>query len=493
MPELDYKSFAQHLNTLKKTEMAPVYLFWGEEFLYKSALEEFLAAIFTSAERRMNYTAIEDNHENIHDLIEQINTYSLLSGSKVVAFKDSKIFYSSLDIAAFLEKARAAYDINDIRKASKYILNLTGRLKLTLEDLADKTERKVRLKYDSGVFGDDAWLEKIIDYCSESRLTIPPAPDNADMLQGAIEHGFPKGNHLVVTTDMVDKRRTLYKCILKIGMVINCSVPKGDRQADKTAQREVLNDQMRGFLTRTGKTIKKDAVDCLVEMTGFDLRTFTGNLEKLISYVGDRAEIRSDDVKKVLDRTKKDPLYELTNSVAERNRSDAIFFINSLLSDNFHPLQILAAVTNQVRKLIVIRDFMKSTHGQSWQGPQTNYQGFRDAVMPAMQLYDRDILDRLEDWDKMMDATESDETDKPSKRKDRTKTDLGIVKNPQNPYPVFQMAQKAQGFELHELQAAMEMLSDADLQMKTSAKNPRLILESVIFKICRQPPKGETC
>ena len=57
---------------------------------------------------------------------------------------------------------------------------------LTLEDLADQTERKVRLKYDSGVFGDDTWLEKIIDYCMETRLMIPPALDNADLLQRAI-------------------------------------------------------------------------------------------------------------------------------------------------------------------------------------------------------------------------------------------------------------------------------------------------------------------
>jgi len=484
MPELDYKNLTQHLNALEKKELAPVYLFWGEEFLYKTALEEFLDMIFTSSEKRLNYDAMDDNNENIHDIIERINTYSLLSGPRVVALKDSKIFYSSLDMAAFFEKARAAYDINDIKKASTYILNLMGKLKLTYEDLADKADRNLRLKYDAGVFGDDAWLEKIIDYCMDNRLTIPPALDNADLLQRALEKGFPQGNHLVVTTDMVDKRRTLYKSILKVGTVVNCSVPKGDRRADKTAQRAVLNDQLRGFLSRSGKTIQKEASDCLVEMTGFDLRTFTSNLEKLISFVGDRTEIRSDDVEKVLNRTKKDPLYELTNSVAERNILDAIFFLDSLLSDNFHPLQILAAITNQIRKLLVIRDFIESPHGKSWQGQQTNYQRFRDAVMPAMQLYDTDILNRLDDWDSMTAAV-PDDAAKPSKKKEKTKTDLGIVKNPQNPYPVFQMAQRAQGFSLRELQTAMETLSDADVQMKSTPKNPRLILEKVIFSICQ--------
>jgi DNA polymerase-3 subunit delta len=115
MPEFDYKNFTQHLKTFEKKELTPVYLFWGEEFLYKTALEEFLDRIFTSSERRLNYSAMDDNNENIHEIIERINTYSLLSGTKVVALKDSKIFYSSLHISDFIEKAKTAYDGNDIK------------------------------------------------------------------------------------------------------------------------------------------------------------------------------------------------------------------------------------------------------------------------------------------------------------------------------------------------------------------------------------------
>jgi len=489
MPELNYKNFSALDDTLKKKELSPVYLFWGEEFLYKTVLEEFLDLIFTSSERRLNYTAIDDTHENIHDVVERINTYSLLSGPKIVVLKDSKIFYSSLDISAFIEKAKAAYDINDIKKAARYILNLIGKLELTYADLADKADRIERLKYDPGVFGDDLWLGKIIDHCMDNRLPIPPALDNADILQRAIEKGFPGDNHLVITTDLIDKRRTLYKSILQAGTVVNCSVPKGDRRADKTAQAAVINDQLRMVLKRTGKTIKKEASDCMLEMTGFDLRTFSSNLDKLVSYVGDRTEISIDDVETVLQRTKKDPLYELTNSVAERNVPQAIFFLDSLLSDNFHPLQVLAAIINQVRKLLIIRDFMESPHGSGWQGSKTNYQRFRERVMPAMASYDREILSQLDEWGKMKVATDLDETVKPSGRKAKTKTDLGIVKNPQNPYPVFQMAQRAQEFSLQELESAMETLSDADLQMKSTVKNPRLILEKVIFTICQRSQK----
>ncbi|MEW6672946.1 MAG: DNA polymerase III subunit delta [Thermodesulfobacteriota bacterium] len=489
MPELDYKSFSQQLKTFEKKELLPVYLFWGEEFLYKTALEEFLDAVLSASERRLNADAVDDAHESIHDIIERIHTYSLLSGPKVVVLKDSKVFYSSLDASAFFEKARSAYDVNDMKKASRHILSLMGKLKLAYEDLADKTDRNERLKYDAAVFGDDLWLGKIIDYCADNRLQIPPALDNADLLQQAIEKGFPAGNHLVVTTDMVDKRRALYKSILKIGAVINCSVPKGERRADKAAQTTVLNEQLRTILARTGKTIKKEASDSLVEMTGFDLRTFAGNIEKLVSYVGDRTEISADDVQAVLERTKKDPLYELTNSVAERNLQQAIFFLDSLLSDNFHPLQILAAIANHVRRLLVIRDFLESSRGASWQGPKTNYQRFQSSVMPAMQAYDAEMLAGIDGGSERALDADPDEGETLSDRKLKIKTDLAIVKNPQNPYPIFQMTQRAQGFGLNELQVAVEALSEADLQLKSSVKNPCLILENVILGICRRTDK----
>jgi len=39
---------------------------------------------------------------------------------------------------------------------------------------------------------------------------------------------------------MVDKRRSLFKTILKTGLVIDCSVPKGDRREDRIAQETVM-------------------------------------------------------------------------------------------------------------------------------------------------------------------------------------------------------------------------------------------------------------
>ena len=76
----------------------------------------------------------------------------------------------------------------------------------------------------------------------------------------------------------------------------------------------------------------------LIQMTGFDLRTFCNNLEKLISWVGDRVEITIKDVGSVLQRTKRDPIYELTNAISDRNVQRTLFYLTSILSADFAKL-----------------------------------------------------------------------------------------------------------------------------------------------------------
>lgn len=489
MAELNYKNLKDYIKKLAKEQVAPVYLLYGEEFLYRTALEALLDFILSASGKNLNYESVSGTNEHIDEIVERISTYSLLSGPKVIAVLDSKIFYTNLDTSVFLEKTKAAYVKNDIKKASKYLLDLMAVLKLSYDDIADGEERSQRLKYDVAALGDDDWLNELLMYCSGNRLPIPASRDGADLLQRSIEKGFPKGNHLIITTDVVDKRTGLFKTIRDLGAVIDCSVPKGERRADRTAQEAVLNDQMRSILARSQKKMTKEAYDGLIEMTGFDLRTFSSNLEKLIDYVGKRSQIDGDDVAKVLRRSKKDPLFELTNAVAEQNFQNAVFYLNSLLADNVHPLQILTAVTNLVRRLLVIRDFMESPYGEVFQGQPVNYNRFKERVIPAIQAYDSDVLNLLENWDKIIHINKDAENTKPSKKKSRKQTDLVIVKNPHNPYPVFQMYQKASAFSKRSLIEAFETLSDADIQMKSTPRNPQIILERVMFAICQQDEK----
>jgi DNA polymerase-3 subunit delta len=490
MPEINYKALKSYLKDLEEDRetkgFAPVYLIYGEELLYKTAFEELLDALMPDVNRRLNYEPIGGANDNLQEAIERVNTYSLLSGTKVVAICDSEIFYSKQDEDKFLEKSKEAFDNKDIKKAAENLVSLLGLLKLSFDDVS-RANRSKTLNLDADSLSDDRWLDKVIDYCVENNLPIPSGEDKAGLLQKTIEKGFPKGNHLIITTDMVDKRRKLFKTIRNNGMIIDCSVPKGDRRADKIAQEAVLSERMDAILGQFGKSLDEGAYRAMYEMTGFDLRTFSNNLQKLVSYVGDRKKITADDVESVLKRTKKDPIYELTNAISDRNIERSLFFLDSLLEDDVHPLQILAAITNQIRRLLLVKGFLESAHGSSWHAGM-QFGQFKNRVMPSIQEFDRDLVNQLETWDSMIskdtDRDNQRPTKKGEKKRSKTVTDLVIAKNPNNPYPVYQMLLKSEMFTTNELIAALESLSQSDLRLKSTGQKPRLILEKAILSIC---------
>jgi DNA polymerase-3 subunit delta len=494
MPEISYKELPSHLEDLRKGRKGdpfdPVYLIYGDEFLCKAAFEELLNAMLPSPSRGMNFEPVDGIDEDIHEVIERVNTYSLLPGTKVVAVLESRIFHSTGNAVGLIEKIKEASDRSDIKTAARCLVGVLGLLNLTYDDMR-KAEGKKKLKIDGKSSDEGNWLDEVIAYCMDNNLSIPAGKDSAGVLNTAIEKGFPEGNHLVITAEDVDKRLRLFQTIAKKGMIVDCSVPKGDRHADKIAQEAVLSEKMKTILAQSQKTMERSAYEALYEMTGFDLRTFCNDLEKLVNYVGDRKKITGRDVEFVLRRTKKDPVYELTNAVSDRNAQSALFFLNSLMSAGVHPLQILAAITNQIRKLLLVKDFTESPYGSPWR-PDFSYGHFKSHILPAIQSYDRVLLNQLDNWESMLlEKVDADDKNlkKRRSRKNQSATDLLIAKNPGNPYPIYQILLKSGMFTKDDLCAAMECLSDADSQLKSSGRNPKLVLEAAIFSICRK--KGD--
>jgi DNA polymerase-3 subunit delta len=73
---------------------------------------------------------------------------------------------------------------------------------------------------------------------------LPEKHDDADLLKAAMEKGFPDRHRLVVTTDFVDRRKALFKAIDETGLVVDCTVPKGETRADRMAQDAVTKTTM---------------------------------------------------------------------------------------------------------------------------------------------------------------------------------------------------------------------------------------------------------
>jgi DNA polymerase-3 subunit delta len=259
-----------------------------------------------------------------------------------------------------------------------------------------------------------------------------------------------------------------------------------------------MRRQMEAILDAAGKGIEPEAAARLREMTGFDLRTIATNLEKLVDYVGARGTIREEDVRRVLRRTKKDPIFEFTNALTSRDLDGALFYLDSLLSGGVleHPLQLLGATANQLRKLILLKEFVQSPDGESWQ-PQMPFNAFRSRVLPALQAHDGRMLERLGAWQRETKPPPETEPEGPkgkkkggAKGKGGAQTDLRMAANPKNAYPVYQLLKKSEGFSLQELTDGLREVARCDLRIKTGGGNPRLILEKAVIAVCSRPDAG---
>lgn len=467
-----------------------VILIYGEEMIRKVACEKVVKALLPGKGQQFSFEPIDGAVTGVHEAVEKLNTFALLSGPKVVGWLEATLFDSGPDTDRLLSGARQAHEARNLRRAADYLLRFMAQAELVFEDL-EAPNRIKNLPANTVASDDDRWIDDILDYCRQKGRTVPRASDNESVLCRAIENGFPHGNHLVITTDTIDKRRKVFNTIRDSGVIIDCSVPKGDRKADKKLQESVLLETMNRILNENGRTMARDAFLALEEMTGFDLRAFTNNLEKLVSYAGDRERITRKDVLAVLQRTKKDPVYAFTGAVAARNLDDALFYLGTLMNEGqngLRPEQILVAMLNQIRKILRVKEFILSPRGRVWStGCPFNF--FKSKVAPALQAFDAELLDQLQGWQTVLDSTlvnGEGPSKKPRKAKKRPPvSDLQILRNLNNPYPVYQLFLSADRFSLKELQQAYDHLAQADLGIKSTGNNKKQILEEAVLSICR--------
>ncbi len=299
-----------------------------------------------------------------------------------------------------------------------------------------------------------------------------------DLFVDYIGKGIPRNHYLVLTASTIDKRKKVYKAIQENGLIIDCSVAKGARKVDLDEQRAVLQSVAEQFISRAGKTLDNQAFHALVDLTGFNLDQFSQNLEKLITYAGKNQHITLADIKAVIKRERKDPVFNLTNALMDKDKKNAVFYLSSLLSEGYHPLQILKSFENQFRKLILVKCFaVKWYQENKLEFKKMNFNLFRQTVLPLIIRHDKDI--RLE-----IDTHEKYLTEEGQILKKNKSTDLFLAPNPKNAYPVYQVFQKSDCFTLNELNQIILFLSDIDYKMKSSSFDEKTTLEGFIIAMC---------
>jgi DNA polymerase-3 subunit delta len=440
---------------LKKGAVAPCYLLYGEEeYLVREALNKILDIIIPEADRDFGLFTIEGDNMDIDSLIDNLLTPSLLGRGKVIVVKDTTLFTSREDLSKLIHKVRTEMDANPARAARNFLvfLKIAG---FTLEDLQGAGWQKITDdEWSVIVKGDaaedrDKWLPRILDICQTSGLTDASVVDKTEKLEEILKAGLPAGNCLIFTAASVDKRKKLYKIIAQAGEVHEFARVR--REGDR---KQILQKEAQQLLNTNKKKMSPAAWMALGKKTGFDFARSMSELEKLISFVGDRPLIDKDDVEEAVGRTREDDIFVLTNSLSEKNQLAALGALKNLLDQGDHHMIILTMITREIRLLLQARVLVDSgklpgfTHTME-------YGWFQKVLYPAFQALNPSGTGRE-----------------------------GLIFS-QSPFPVYNAMRNCLRFTKERLIRLLEDLLDLEYSLKTSGtSNPQLLLENFLIKSC---------
>lgn len=452
MPEVTYDALSEVVNDIRDGKTSPVYLLYGDEYLFKSAYRILLDALVPSPKAQSsNCEKLDGTSVSIHEIVEHMQTFSLFPGRKVLVVLGAGVFHSRTGSDELLLKSKEAFQKGDMKKALRYFVEVLNMVDMSVQDIRDMGLNaffeKTSVQDNSGE-NDDLWINQLVDFCTKEPVPILGHEDDGMVLCDAIEHGLPVGNCLILAVELVDKRKRLYKTINKAGVIVDCSISKGTRAAELRQQKEILKAHLTKTLRCADKTVAPGTFQALFERTGANLRNFDSEIEKLISFVGESKTVTVDDVERASEKSREDPVYELANAVGERGMCKALSNVDGLLKANLFPLQVLSAVTNQIRKLILSKAVINKLPRGKWK-KNMNYAVFQRTVLPEIGKHQSDLTGG--------------------------KT---------HPFVLYKTFTHSENYSFEQLTKGLEYCLDADRSLKTSRQPPKLILEDLVIKIC---------
>ncbi|MCK4234414.1 DNA polymerase III subunit delta [candidate division WOR-3 bacterium] len=112
----------------------------------------------------------------------------------------------------------------------------------------------------------------------------------------------------------------------------------------RNLKKDSLEKWIIDYVKERGYSIEKDAVLAIIEFSGDNQVSLSGELEKIITYAGDKKIMKRSDVLKVLTSNMVNNITDLTHSIGQRDRNKALSILNYLLEWGEVPEKILAVL-----------------------------------------------------------------------------------------------------------------------------------------------------
>ena len=202
------------------------------------------------------------------------------------------------------------------------------------------------------VAGDRAKLADVLDevrtlpFLAKCRVVVVENADpfitaNRKELETYAEHPSQSGV-LILSVKSFPSTTRLAKLVDKTGITIECKPPAEDLLPDWLIQLAQADGQMK---------LDSEAAHLMVELVGPEIGLLASEVGKLIVYVGDRRQIRRDDVARMVGSGRIDSIWETLDNATTGNARAAVEDLDHLLTSGEAPVRLLAAMASNLQKI----------------------------------------------------------------------------------------------------------------------------------------------
>jgi DNA polymerase-3 subunit delta len=259
-----------------------------------------------------------------------------------------------------------------------------------------------------------------------------------------------QGVRLLISAGKVDKRKTFYKTLEKLGEVeVFAALSVEDKDWASKAEDHALRT-----LKGLNNTISDEALAELVRNVGPNLRQLSSEVEKLSLFVGKRREIEIADVEAIVTRNKQARAFALGDALGDRDLPRLLRCLDEELWEMQFDRQkseigLLYGLISKIRTMIFLKEMIR----EKWIRPDSDYPRFKAQL-------DKIPADRLPE--------------------DRRFNPLSM-----NPYMLFKALPHARRYSTDELVRAMELLLTCNQRLVSSSLDEKLILQQTLIDITR--------
>ncbi|HXI72960.1 MAG TPA: DNA polymerase III subunit delta [Verrucomicrobiae bacterium] len=253
---------------------------------------------------------------------------------------------------------------------------------------------------------------------------------------------------LLISAGKVDKRKTFFKTLDKIGSVENFSA----WSADDKDWAERAEAAARATVRARQKEISEEALAELVNRVGPNARQLDSETEKLCLFAGDRKKIEFTDVAAICTRNKTARAFALGDALGDRDLPRLLKRLDEELwemkSDkDKSEIGLLYGLIGKIRAMLLLKEMLR----EGWIKPEMDYNRFKTQLgnVPADQL--------------------------PA---DKRFNPLAL-----NPYVLYKALPQAKKYTQNELVRAMDLLLRCNQRLVSSSLDEALVLQQALVQI----------